>query len=88
MAEIKTQFLYFIILASYFTLECLCVFQSNPPEHVASTPGHSDSFQPGASFSVTVGGKQSDTQESSSDARVLKTDNMTDSKQNQTHLQS
>lgn len=37
------------------------VCQSNPPEHVASTSDQSDSFQPEASFSFTVGRKQLDT---------------------------
>lgn len=35
--------------------------QSNPPEHGASTSDQSDSFQPEASFSFTVGRKQLDT---------------------------
>lgn len=53
-------------------LESSCVYQSNPPEHVASTSGQSNSFQPEASFNFTVGKKQSDTQESPSEAKILK----------------
>lgn len=66
---------YFIYLFIFTTppLESSCVHQSNPPEHVASASGQSDSFQPEASFSFAVGRKQWDTQENSREAKILKT---------------
>lgn len=69
-------FLSNILLFYSFTmlqLKSSCVCSSNPPEHVASASGQSDSFQPGASFGFTVGRKQSDTQENSREAKILKT---------------
>ena len=60
-------FFFFVIHIFYsFTtlpLDSSHVCQSNPPEHVVSTSGQSDDFQPGASFSLTVGRKQPDTWE-------------------------